>query len=71
MDKRDEFTDTERRNTAALNLALLYLQNQILVEAATNKSTEALKNLGNWETMCRTAKRFEGIIALDDLEIEE
>jgi len=70
-DERDKFTDTERRNAAALNLALLHLQNLILVEAATGKSREALKNLSDWETMCKTAKHFEDIIGLDDLGIEE
>jgi hypothetical protein len=71
MDKRDKFTDKERRNAAVINLALLHMQNQILVATASGERKEVLERLGSWETVCKTAGRFEGLIELDDLNVIE
>jgi hypothetical protein len=71
MDKRNEFTDQERRNAAVVNLALLHLQNQILIATASGERKDVLERIGSWETVCKTAVRFEGLIGVDDLETVE
>jgi hypothetical protein len=67
----DEFTDQEQRNAAVINLALLHLQNQILVATASGERKDVLERLGSWEALCKAAERFEGLIGLDDFNVTE